>query len=106
MCIGYATNNQAEYDAAIGLLVDSLAHRILNLHVLLDSLLLVMQLNGVYRVHNQVLFRKYLRVKFLVREFETITFNHVPTAINKYVDTIENNILDWHLLHVYHRRQP
>jgi len=59
-CIGYDTNNQAEYDAVIGLLLNALSHRILHLHVLLDSLLLFMQLNGVYHVHNQVLFRKYL----------------------------------------------
>ena len=90
----------------IGLLVDALANCILQLHVHLDSLLLVMQLNGVYYVHNQVLFRKYLRVKLLVRVFETITFNHVPRAQNHYVHTIANNILDWHLSHVYHRRQP
>ena len=53
-----------------------------------------MQLNGVYHVHNQVLFRKYLRVNLLVHEFETITFNHVPRAQNNYVDAIANNILD------------
>ena len=93
MCIGYAINNQAEYDAVIGFLVDALAHRILHLHVHLDSLLLIMQLNGVSHVHNQVLFRKYLRVKLLVREIETITFSHVPRAENHYVDTIANKIL-------------
>jgi len=60
VCIGYATNNQVKYDAMIGSLVNSLAHPILHLHVRLDSLLLFMQLNGVYHVHNQVLFRKYL----------------------------------------------
>ena len=69
LCIVSTTNNQAEYDAVIGLLFDALAHRILHLHVHLYSLLLVMQLNGVYHVHNQVLFRKYLRVKLLVHEF-------------------------------------
>ena len=88
----------------IGLLVDALAHHILHIHVHLDSFLLVMQLNGVYHVHNQVLFRKYLRVKLLVREFETITFIHVPRAQNHSVDTITNNILYWHLSHVYHKR--
>ena len=86
------------------MLFDSHAHRILHLHVRLDSLLLVMQLNGVYLVHNQVLFRKYLRVTLLVGEFENITFSDVPKAKNHYVDTIENNILYWHLSHVYHRR--
>ena len=60
MCILSATNNQAEYDVVIGVLVNSLTHRILHLHVCLDFMLLVMQLNGVHHVHNQVLFRKYL----------------------------------------------
>jgi len=90
----------------IGLLVDPLAHCILHLHVCLDSLLLVMELNGVYHAHNQILFRVYLQVKMLVRGFETITFSHVPRAQNNYVDTIENNVLGWHLSHVYHRRKP
>ena len=60
VCIGTATNNQAEYDAVRGLLADALSHRILHLHVRLDSLPLVMQLNGVYHVHNRILFRIYL----------------------------------------------
>ena len=60
VCIGNATNNQVEYDAVRGLLADSISHRILHLHVRLDSLLLVLQLNGVYRVHNPILFRQYL----------------------------------------------
>ena len=77
VCIGIVTNNQAEYDAVRGLLADALSHRILHLHVLLDSLLLVMQLNGVYRVHNPIIFRRYLRVRLLMREFEIITFSHV-----------------------------
>jgi len=65
-----------------------------------------MQLDGVYHVHNQVLFRKYLRVKLLVHIFETITLSNVPRAQDNYVDIIANNILDWHLSHVYQRRQP
>ena len=60
VCIGNSTNNQAEYDAVRGLLADALSHHILHLHVHLDSLLLVLQLNGVYRVHNPILFRLYL----------------------------------------------
>ena len=105
VCIGTATNNQAEYDAVRGLLANALFHRILHLHVRLDSLLLVMQIKGVYRVHNLVLFRRYLRVKLLIREFETITFNHVPREQNHYVDSIANHVLDLHLSHAFHTRQ-
>ena len=105
VCIGTATNNQAEYDAVRGLLADALFHRILHLHVRLDSLLLVMQLNGVYRVHNPVLFIRYLRVKLLIREFEALTFNYVPREQNHYVDSIANHVLDWHLSHAFHTRK-
>lgn len=98
--IGSTTNNEVEYDVVMGLLVYSLDHHILHLHVCLDSLLLVMQLNGVYHVHNLVLFRKYLWVNIFMHEFESITFNHVPRAQNHYEDTIANNILTWHLSHV------
>ena len=80
-------------------------HRILHLHVRLDSLLLVMQLNGVYRVRNLVLFRRYLRVELLICEFETITVNHVPREQNHYVDSIANHVLDWYLSHAFHTRQ-
>jgi len=104
VCIGSSTNNQAEYDAVIGLIVNSLSHRILHLHVHLDSLLLIMPLNGVYHVHKKVLFRKYLRVKLLVHEFETITFSHVRIAKNKFLATTPNSIMDWHLSHVYPKR--
>ena len=66
-----------------------------------------MELNGVYHVHNQVLFRKYLQVYLLVHEFETITFSQVLKAQNNNLYTIANRILDWHnLSHVYNRRQP
>lgn len=60
VCIGATTNNQAEYDAAIGFLANALDRRILHLHVHLYSLFLFMQLNGVYRGHNPIVFRRYL----------------------------------------------
>lgn len=84
----------------IGLLVNALDHHILHLHVLLDSLLLVLQFNGIYHAHNPVLFRKYLQVKLLMHEFESTSFSHVPRAQNHYVDNIANKILNWNLLHV------
>ena len=64
-----------------------------------------MQLNGVYRVHNPILFRRYLRVKILMCEFQIITLSHVPRPQNHYVDSIANNILDWHLAHAFNTRQ-
>ena len=40
-----------------------------------------------------------------MHEFEIITFIHVPRAQNHYVDSIANNILDWHLAHAFNTRQ-
>ena len=77
-----------------GLLHDTLSDHILHLYVCLYSLIIVLQLNGVYRVHIPILFRRYLRVKLLMREFEIITFIHLARAKNHYVDSIANHILD------------
>ena len=60
ICLGSATNNQAEYTVVIGLLADAQHHHIRHLSVFLDSQLVVLQLNNVYRVHNPCLFFKYL----------------------------------------------
>ena len=65
ICLGPATNNQAEYTAVIGLLTDAQHHHIRHLSVFLDSQLVVLQLNNVYRVRDTCLFRKYLQVRLL-----------------------------------------
>ena len=65
ICLGPATNNQAEYTAVIGLLADAQRHHIRHLSVFLDSQLVVLQLNNVYRICDPCLFRKYLQVRLL-----------------------------------------
>ena len=65
ICIGAATNNQAEYDAVTGLLTAALQMGIRHLHVFLDSQLLVSQLNNCYQVRDPCLFRKFLHTKQL-----------------------------------------
>ena len=63
ICVGSATNNQAEYDGVNGLLDIALQLGIFHLDVFLDSQLLVSQLNNYYRVHDPCLFRKFLCTK-------------------------------------------
>ena len=65
ICLGSTTNNQAEYTIAIGLLADAIHHRICHLSILLDSQLVVLQVNNVYRVRDPWIFRKYLQVRLL-----------------------------------------
>ena len=65
ICLGSTTNNQEEYTAVIGLLIEANHHHICHLSILLDSQLVVLQLNKVYCVHDPCLFRKYLHIRLL-----------------------------------------
>jgi ribonuclease HI len=99
ICLGSTTNNQAEYTVVIGLLTDANHHRIRHLSILLDSQLVVLQLNNVYRVRDPCLFRKYLQVRLLSRHFDFITFTHIPRQFNQITDNLANIVLDWHISH-------
>jgi ribonuclease HI len=99
ICLGPTTNNQAEYTVVIGLLNDAQHHHIRHLSIFLDSQLVVLHLNNVYRVRNPCLFRKYLQVRLVSRHFDTITFTHIPRQLNQTTDEIANMVLDWHIPH-------
>jgi ribonuclease HI len=99
ICLGDTTNNVAEYSVVIELLRDALSLGISRLWVYLDAQLVVSQLNRIYRVHDSTLHRRFLRVRLLERNFDYITYFHVPRSLNQITDTLANHILDWHLAH-------
>jgi ribonuclease HI len=99
ICLGEATNNVVEYSAVIELLRDALSHGISHLRVYLDAQLVVSQLNGVYRVYDPTLHRRFLRVRLLEHYFDYITYIHVPRRSNQLTDTLANQVLDWHVAH-------
>ena len=80
------------------MLCDALSLGISRLWVYLDAQLVVSQLNRIYRVHDPTLHRQFLRVHFLERNFDYITYFHVPRSLNQLTDTLANHILDWILL--------
>jgi ribonuclease HI len=94
ICLGSATNNQAEYIVVVGLLDDPQHHHIRHLSVFLNSQLVVLQLNNVYHVCDPCLFHKYLQVKLLSRHFDSITFTHIPRQLNQITDNLANIVLD------------
>ena len=98
-CLGPASNNVAEYRAVIELLWDSLSRGITQLEVRLDSQLVVSHLNRAFQVRNPFLLRQFMQVGLLERNFEFITFNHIPRNQNSLIDAYANYILDWHLTH-------
>ena len=97
MCLGRTTNNVAEYSAVIELLAEAFDLGIRALVVNLDSQLVVHQLNGRYSVRDQCILRLYLRVRLLERNFDYITYQHIPRRLNTLTDALENHVLDRHL---------
>jgi ribonuclease HI len=94
VCLGPSTNNVAKYSVIIKLLCNAISHGILSLEVHLDSQLVVCHLNDSYRVCDPTLFRRFLRVCLLERQFDFITYYHIPRSSNHVSDAYANFILD------------
>ena len=73
---------------------DAISHGVHSLEVCLDSQLVVSQLNGLYRIRDPTLLRRFLRVRLLERKFESITYIHVPRIFNQVADSYSNYVLD------------
>ena len=92
--LGITTNNQAEYQ---GLKVGLEKCRSLNVRevqVYMDSLLVVNQMKGIYKVKNRDLWPIHESLKILIPEFGKVSFNHVPRELNKLADSMVNECLD------------
>ncbi len=92
--LGVATNNQAEYTAAIEGL--RRARELGAREVLLrsDSRLLVEQLEGRYQVKNPALRRLHRRVRELAAAFDRVAYEHVPRERNREADRLANEGVD------------
>ncbi len=92
--IGETTNNVAEYRALIAGLETALDRGVQRIGVRLDSMLLVKQVTGEYRVkasHLKPLQRQ--AVKLLTR-FEEASIEHVRRERNTVADALANEALD------------
>ena len=92
--IGITTNNQAEYHALVAGLEWCHAHQVQKVHVRLDSLLVVNQMKGIYKVKNRDLWTLYETAKKMQSKFKEIDFTHVPRELNKLADAEVNKVLD------------
>lgn len=92
--LGITTNNQAEYHSLKGGVEAALKLGIKNLDVYMDSLLVVNQMKGIYKIRNRDLWPIYEAIKELSGKFDKITFSHVPRELNKLADSIVNETLD------------
>lgn len=92
--IGTATNNVAEYRALIAALEWARSHGHRELHVRSDSLLLVQQMLGNYKVKNPGLQPLYAKGRLLALEIGRVTFEHVGRALNAHADRLANEAMD------------
>ncbi|MCA9301551.1 reverse transcriptase-like protein [Candidatus Nomurabacteria bacterium] len=96
--IGLTTNNVAEYKAVELALVAAgqIASRDDSLIFRSDSLLVVNQLNGQYKVKNRELWPINQKIRTLIKGFANVRFNHIPRELNVEADSLANDILDSH----------
>ncbi len=95
--IGKATNNQAEYQALIDGLMAVEDWKPDRLEVLLDSKLVVEQINGRWRVKEPELKQLQKQATALLKRLgDVVTIRHVERAQNKRADKLVNMALDAH----------
>ena len=92
--IGTATNNVAEYRGLIAALEWVAAHGHQQAHVRSDSLLLVQQMRGRYKVRNAGLQPLHAQAQRLVHRIGRVTFEHVRRALNADADRLANDAMD------------
>ena len=92
--IGVATNNVAEYRAAIAGLSRATSLGADEVLLRSDSRLLIEQLEGRFRVKNPTLLRLHEEVRALARGFSRVRYEHVPRERNKAADRLANRGVD------------
>ncbi len=92
--LGIMTNNQAEYHAVTHGLEAARKFQPQHLSFCIDSLLVVNQLNGVYKVKNKELRPMYETIQDLSGGFGSVEFTHVNREHNRMADEEVNKILD------------
>lgn len=92
--IGETTNNQAEYQALEAALEKAKELGADHVDCYLDSLLVVQQVKGEWKVKEATLKPNVDRVRALAAQFKKVTFNHVPREQNQEADRLVNEALD------------
>ena len=92
--LGIATNNVAEYHGLITALQWAADQDVKHLAIKGDSLLLIEQMRGNYKVKNEGLKPLYLRARMLVMQIGDVSFTHVRREENKDADRLSNVGMD------------
>jgi ribonuclease HI len=98
--LGRQTNNFAEYEAVISAF-DELAKLVpengrdkVDVSVKMDSMLVVRQMQGEWRVKHPNMKPQHARLKQKTGGFKSVIFTHVPRAQNSDADALANEAMD------------
>ena len=92
--LGITTNNQAEYQAVRLGLKKALEFNPKEVKIYMDSLLVVNQMNGVFKIKNRDLWPIHSDIKTQIENIPKVSFTHVPREFNKEADAEVNKVLD------------
>lgn len=94
--IGDTTNNVAEYNALYYGLEIAVENGLTELIVFGDSLLVINQVNGIWRCKNEKLRIILNKINLLKEKFDSIEFKHIRREKNKRADELANIAMDCH----------
>ena len=94
--LGITNNNQAEYQGVRLALEKAIELKLRRVDFKIDSMLVVYQMKGVYKIKNRDLWPIHERVLELMTQFDKVTFTHIRREFNQLADGIVNKTLDEH----------
>ena len=92
--LGNTTNNIAEYNGLIAALQWAVDNKVTQITIKGDSLLIVEQMRGNYKVKNEGLRPLHMQARMLVMQIGDVKFEHVRRELNKEADRLSNVGMD------------
>ena len=92
--LGSATNNVAEYNGLLAALRWAKEHGHTTVHIKADSLLVIEQMRGRFKVKHPGLQPLHAKATLLAHEVGRVTFEHVRRELNKEADRLSNLGMD------------
>lgn len=89
----YATNNEAEYKGLINGMMFAREEGVTHLRVYGDSLLVINQMKGLWKVKADNIKELNKEARALVKDFQHVSFEHIPRELNSEADALYNKEL-------------
>jgi ribonuclease HI len=91
--LGEMTNNMAEYEALVIALSMACKSNVKNVSIYTDSLLVVNQIMGKYKIKNITLQKYAEKAKKLIRTIDHFAVKYIPREENKIADKLAKEVI-------------